>query len=155
MLPEPIPAKNDSDRIAICAGCGASSSLRVGGCPVCGKSLAEDFYPLDSIRSSYNLQGRALQFPKSAFPEGLFPRDGNAISDTAWACTVYSMVPYLGILFVPAAILIGGFGYVAARRTHDFRVARTALIAVGVSIGLTVIQLVFWWLLYLIPEIGL
>jgi hypothetical protein len=64
------------------------------------------------------------------------------------------MVPYLGILFIPLAIGVGTAGYVANRRTlHDG--GRRALWCVGLSLVLLIIQLILWWLLYLIPEIGI
>ena len=85
----------------------------------------------------------------------LFSPKGDAVSDTAWACTVYSMVPYLGILFIPVAVAIGGFSFVKAHRAGETRIAHTALTSVIVSMVLVAIQLVLWWLLYLIPEIGL
>lgn len=87
--------------------------------------------------------------------EQLFRQSGSAISDSAWACTVYSLVPYVGIIFVPAAIAIGGFGYFNARRTREFEVARAALNAAGASIAVLSVQVMLWWLLYFVPEIGL
>ena len=124
-------------------------------CPVCGKRADEGFQPLDNIRSSYNLQGRALPSANVTKTETLFRPESNAISDTAWACTVYSMVPYLGILFVPVALAIGGFGYFASRKVSQGGIGRTSLTSVGVSLVLLVVQVIFWWLLYLIPEIGI
>lgn len=73
----------------------------------------------------------------------------------AWACTVYSMVPYLGILFVPFAIAAGGFGYIAALRNPGIGGERTALVCIGVGVILLAIQILFWWLLYLVPQMGI
>ena len=150
-----MPARKEDVNGTLCAGCGA----RIGGdrrtCAVCGKRAGEGFHPLDTIRSSYNLQGKAL--PSSGPIEGdsLFRRPGNSISDTAWACTVFSMVPYLGILFVPVAIAIGGFGYLTTARAEGDDSRRALLTSIGVSALLLVVQIIFWWLLYLIPEIGI
>ena len=156
MLVERTPARKDADRQAVCTGCGAEiiePSQKL--CPDCGKIIGEGFRPLDAIRSSYNLQGKQLSKLIPAEPEALFPRSGNPISETAWACTVYSMVPYLGILFVPLAIAVGGFGYVVSRRTPDAAGGRAALTCIGVTLILLAMQILFWWLLYLIPEIGI
>ena len=138
-----------------CSACGELQILDSPVCSVCGKGLNEGFQPLDVIRSSYNLQGKNLGLKDPDVDQPLFRPRGDAVSDTAWACTVYSMVPYLGILFIPVAVVIGGFSFVKAHRAGDERIARTALMSVMVSIALVMIQLVLWWLLYLIPEIGL
>ena len=140
----------------ICSGCGAEKinpSHKL--CPDCGKLISEGFHPLDAIRSSYNLQRKQLLRLAGAEPEALFQRRGNPISETAWACTVYAMVPYLGILFVPLALALGGFGYVVSRRRLDIGAGRASLASIGVSLILLAIQILFWWLLYLIPEIGI
>ena len=152
MLAERTQARKDAGKETLCTGCGTENLAGMAECQVCGKHIAEGFRPLDTIRSSYKLQGRPLNGPAT---ESLFPSDRSPISETAWACTVYSMVPYLGILFIPIAIAVGGFGYVASRRTPDGSGGRMALISVGVSVVLLGIQIVFWWLLYLIPEIGI
>ncbi|MEP6704181.1 MAG: hypothetical protein ABJB34_05200 [Acidobacteriota bacterium] len=81
-------------------------------------------------------------------------RDQTWNVDTAWACTVYSMVPYLGILFVPFAIVFSGFGFVRARRRLSGDRPRFLLCAVLSSVILAV-QLLLWWLLYFIPKIGI
>ena len=106
------------------------------------------------IRSSYRLQGRKL--PKMPGHGGdLFRRERNSISDTAWACAVYSMVPYLGILFVPFALSVGTAGYVVNRRKPEPGGERKSLLCLGLSVVLLIVQLMLWSLLYLIPEIGI
>ncbi len=124
-------------------------------CLDCGKLLTEDYEPLDSIRASYRLQGKTFIFNSLAARDqgNLFEENKNSISQTAWACVVYSMVPYLGILFVPFALVIAGAGYVAARRAPHLGGRRLALISVGVSFAVLAIQILLWWLLYIIPEL--
>ena len=79
--------------------------------------------------------------------------DGNPVADIAWACTVYSMVPYLGILFVPLALAASGFGIVRAwNRPAPLR-GRLVFYA-GLSLLILAVQILFWWLVYLIPKIG-
>ena len=102
------------------------------------------------------MQRKQLDFqPEAAEQQNLFGQRAPLVSDTAWACTVYSMVPYLGILFVPLALAIGGFSYFDAQRKREPGDRSTALFCVVLSLMLLVVQIVLWWLLYLIPEIGI
>ena len=70
-------------------------------------------------------------------------------SSLAWACTVYSLVPYLGILFIPFTVVFSG----VERARADAN--RRALIPLALSVPILAGQLTLWWLLYLIPEIGI
>lgn len=86
---------------------------------------------------------------KAAETASLFEERRDLTKDTAWASVVYSLVPYLGILFVPVAfiasillIVRGGEG-----SGRGFRYA-------AVSIGIGAFQIFLWWLLYFIPTIG-
>ena len=72
---------------------------------------------------------------------------------TALAFVTYALVPYLGILFCPGALLFGGLGLVRAWRVPgDVRAARAS--ALGLALGLLVLcaQLLLWWILYKVPE---
>ena len=68
---------------------------------------------------------------------------------------VYSMVPYLGIVFIPLAIGLGLAGYVTSRRKSEAAGERRALFCISASIVLFGIQIFLWWLLYFIPESAL
>ncbi len=92
---------------------------------------------------------------QSAETIGLFDKPHPLVSNTAWACAVYSMVPYLGILFVPLALVTGSYSYLKAQRNDQENDASRALMAMGVSILVLAVQIILWWLLYLIPEIGI
>ena len=143
------------DRL-ICPGCGSEQASQPADlCLVCHKRIREGFQPLDAIRSSHGLQGRNLAYQTATVTPDLFTSENDGYASTAWACAVYSMVPYLGILFVPFAIGVGAVGYVATRRTPEPARDRKALVAIGVSLLILLVQLVLWWLLYLIPEIGI
>lgn len=142
---------------SVCSACGAEA--RRGNakfCLTCGKLLEEDYQPLDTLRSSYRLQGKTFLIENKRTEEitNLFERNENSISHTAWACVVYSFVPYLGILFVPLAFLVGGFGYFASYRQPNLGGRRLALICVALSLVVLAIQIFLWWLLYVIPELG-
>src|SRR5688500_4448995 len=87
----------------ICSACGAEATRETAKfCLTCGKLLREDYQPLDTLRASYRLQGKSfgLEAPRKEETVDLFQLNKNSVSETAWACFVYSLVPYLGILFI-------------------------------------------------------
>lgn len=152
-----VKTENGFRDISVCVACGAETTRDAAKfCLVCGKLLREDYQPLDRIRSSYNLQGKSFGFlsKKKEAPEDLFPVNRNPISQTAWACCVYSFVPYLGILFVPFTFLIGGLGLAAYIRKPEIGGREMSLASLGVSFIVLAVQIFLWWLLYIIPEIG-
>ncbi|MET0752438.1 MAG: hypothetical protein ABWZ66_03655 [Pyrinomonadaceae bacterium] len=141
----------------VCSACGAEA--RRGNakfCLTCGKLLEEDYQPLDTLRSSYRMQGKTFLIENSKKEEitNLFERNENSVAHTAWACVVYSFVPYLGILFVPLAFLVGGFGYFVSYRQPNLGGRRLALACIALSFIVLAIQIFLWWLLYIIPELG-
>jgi len=102
------------------------------------------------------MQGRGLDFQTTETEEikDLFEQNKNTVSQTAWACLVYSFVPYIGILFVPFTFLIGGAGYLTAVRQPQLGGRRLALVSIGYSFVVLAVQIFLWWLLYIIPELG-
>jgi hypothetical protein len=88
-------------------------------------------------------------------PENLFADTRSFTSNTAWACVVYSMVPYLGILFVPFAFAASGLGFFASVREPELGGRNLALTCAGLSTGILLIQMFLWWLLYFVPKIGI
>ena len=78
--------------------------------------------------------------------------DHNLASSAAWACNVYSLVPYLGIAFLPIAFVLSALDYFKARRRRQPREIRLALLSVGLSFLIAGVQIFLWWLLYFIPE---
>ena len=144
-------------RNQICSACGTEIEREFSKfCRVCGKLLLEEYQPLDSLRASYRLQGKSFQFEKSdkQKAENLFEENKNSASATASAFVVYSLVPYLGILFCPGAFVMGGIGALVARRKPYLGGGRTSLYSIILSIIIFAIQILLWWLLYLIPELG-
>lgn len=119
--------------------------------------MSEDYQPLDSIRSSHGLQRKYLATSKPQKTEiaDLFQQNKNSVAETAWACVVYSMVPYLGILFIPFAFLTGGAGYLVAWRRPHLGGRKMAVASIALSILVLAVQIFLWWLLYIIPEIGI
>lgn len=144
--------------ISVCVACGAKTVRETAKfCLVCGKLLREDYQPLDRLRSSYNLQGKSFGFlsKKKEQTDDLFYVNRNSKAETAWACCVYSFVPYLGILFVPFTFLIGAFGYLNAVKNPEIGGRRMSLTSIVLSVVVLGIQLFLWWLLYVIPDIGI
>jgi hypothetical protein len=162
---EKLPAREDggseptrvTEQTQVCTACGAEE-LRVFAkyCTVCGKRMGEDYEPLDTIRASYNLRAgsviQAVLVEKQH--KNLFEQNKNTLSQMAWACVVYSMVPYLGILFIPFAFVISGFGYAIALRRPHLGGRRLAVVCIVLSFTILSVQMVLWWLLYIIPELA-
>jgi hypothetical protein len=67
---------------------------------------------------------------------------------------VYSMVPYLGILFIPFAFAISGAGYIVSYRRPQLGGRKLAMVCIGLTFLVLGVQIFLWWLLYIIPELG-
>ncbi|HEU4432486.1 MAG TPA: hypothetical protein VFR51_03765 [Pyrinomonadaceae bacterium] len=75
-----------------------------------------------------------------------------SLPDTARAFATYSLVPYLGILFCPGAVVVGAVGVVrsyASEQSRDGRFVCYASTIVGVVV--LIIQILLWWILYRVP----
>jgi hypothetical protein len=136
----------------ICAACGTVSvDADVSSCKVCGKLLKEGYFPLDNLRASYKKQ--TWQNEERKEMKNLFEENKNTASETAWAFTVYSMVPYLGILFCPGAVVMGGVGMLVARRRPALGGGRTSAWSIAGGFLVLAFQIFLWWLLYYIPTL--
>ncbi|MCY7345591.1 MAG: hypothetical protein LH614_05155 [Pyrinomonadaceae bacterium] len=157
---EKIRSSQFAVRDSECSACGTAVGRDYAKfCRVCGKLLLEDYQPLDALRASYRLQGKSFQFAapeKSERPEteNLFEENKNAASATATALIVYSLVPYLGILFCPFALLTGGFGILTAYRQPSLGGGKTSAYSIVLSVIIFAAQVFLWWLFYIIPEVG-
>lgn len=146
----------------ICPACGAESARESAQfCRVCGKILSEDYEPLDALRASYRLQGKSFRFEKAQLEIAsrgetlnLFEENKNSAADAARAFVVYSLVPYLGIFFCLGAFLTGGVGIFISFRKPCLGGRKTAVYSIILSIIILTIQILLWWLLYIIPELG-
>jgi hypothetical protein len=78
----------------------------------------------------------------------------SGLPGTARAFAIYSLVPYLGIVFCPGAVLFGALGVVRSYRSQQLssESARTVCY-VSTIVGLVVlgVQLLLWWILYQVP----
>ncbi len=141
----------------ICPACGSQAARDDARyCLVCGKILSEDYQPLDTLRSAHRLQGKSFLVENAETEEitDLFARNENNPAHTAWACFVYSMVPYLGVLFIPFTFAFGSFGVAVAHRYPSLGGRKLALVSMGLSFIVLAVQLLLWWLLYIISEIS-
>ena len=141
-----------------CSACGTPIERRFAKyCRVCGKFLFEDYQPLDNLRASYRMQGKAIVFEKNVEREevgNLFEINENGVSNTTWACFVYSLVPYIGIIFIPLTFLFGGFSLFISIKNPALGGQKLALVSMTLSFVVLAIQILLWWLLYIIPTLG-
>jgi hypothetical protein len=71
-------------------------------------------------------------------------------ADIGRAFATYALVPYLGILFCPGALMIGGAGVFRSQRLRaDRGVYRDLMLLATLE---SVAQLLLWWILYKVPE---
>jgi hypothetical protein len=77
----------------------------------------------------------------------LFDESKPFASSAVWACAVYSLVPFVGVVFIPFIFVFGVVGVV--------RGEGSVFKAMGAGVGILVVQLVLWWLMYVVPKWGL
>ena len=76
----------------------------------------------------------------------------NGAAAMAMAFVTYALVPYLGILFCPGALVFGGVGLVRAWRAPQRGQARAAALSLALGLLVLCAQLLLWWILYKVPE---
>ncbi len=86
----------------------------------------------------------------SAMPSNV--ANHNGASTTALAFVTYALVPYLGILFCPGALVFGSIGLVRAIRAPHVGGRRTSVTSIVLGVVILGAQLVLWWILYKVPE---
>ena len=79
-------------------------------------------------------------------------RSESGAAATAMAFVTYALVPYLGILFCPGALLFGGVGLLRAWRAPRAGHARAAALSLALGLIVLCAQLLLWWILYKVPE---
>jgi len=70
----------------------------------------------------------------------------SGLAGTARAFATYSLVPYLGILFCPGAVVLGTVGIVSGDSSRNVCYASTI-----VGVVVLAFQLFLWWVLYQVP----
>ena len=76
----------------------------------------------------------------------------NGASAVARAFATYALIPYLGILFCPGAVLMGSLGLARSYRMPAVGGRGGAYVSIVAGVVLLVAQIVLWWILYKIPE---
>ena len=156
----------------MCDACGAGARRAAARfCATCGHALGGGYFPTDALRASYRFErapvsqrlaaSRGSRAPRGAYARGRAARAGRepmprrnegGAAATATAFVVYSLVPYLGILFCPGALLFGGVGLVRAWRAPQSGRARAAALSLALALLVLCAQLLLWWILYRVPE---
>jgi hypothetical protein len=138
-----------------CPACGAVAR-RAGAhfCADCGRGLREHTYaPADALLASYHQQHSrpAMLFePKTSGlrvqqkPEHWFDNEGNTAAAIALVLVCSALVPYIGILFCPLAIMAGGFGLFEARVMPHTGGARLAAYCIVFGFVIAGAQVLLW-----------
>jgi hypothetical protein len=122
--------------------------------------LEGGYFPSDVLRASYHrryqeaAQGRFMNRAEVAAPMlKNFPSENrNGASTTALAFVTYSLVPYLGILFCPGALVMGSIGLVRSIRAPHAGGRRASYTGILLGLVILCLQLFLWWLLYKVPQ---
>jgi hypothetical protein len=76
----------------------------------------------------------------------------NGLAATARAFATYSLVPYLGILFCPGAVVVGTVGVFRSYSSPQMAAARTACyVSTAIGVVVSIAQVLLWWVLYQVP----
>lgn len=158
---------HDSKAIRSCPACGAHAHrTQARYCATCGRTLErEDYLPADSLRASYHQQHsqshaphptvrrRANSFAPRQHQSAMFPiQNRNSASTTALAFATYALVPYLGILFCPGALLMGSIGLVTSIFAPHRGGRRASYWSIALGVLILCAQIFLWWILYQVPR---
>lgn len=158
----------------VCSACGAPARRAAARfCATCGRRLdCSGYLPADVIRSSYHQHHQSKNIGSKSLTRDLMTttrhhdhhhhyhhvRESsvtagsiNNAAATGTALLSYALVPYLGILFCPGAILMCSLAVLRAHRELPGQRRQAAL---SIMTGLVILgaQLLLWWALYKIPE---
>ena len=159
-------AAESKNSLALARGCPACGQRarreNARFCSTCGRSLDETYLPADALRASYNLKHRRVMNgdgkgvsakpPKSSMKSVLPATNTNGASTTALAFVTYALVPYLGILFCPGALLMGGVGLYKSYRAPERGGRRASYFGITFGLLILVAQIFLWWIFYNIPQ---
>jgi hypothetical protein len=71
----------------------------------------------------------------------------SGLAGTARAFATYSLVPYLGIVFCPGAVLLGTVGVIRGDSARG-----SCYVSLIVGVVVLAVQLLLWWILYQAPQ---
>lgn len=63
----------------------------------------------------------------------------------------YSLIPYLGIVFCPGAVVMGIVGWLASHRFPENGTRRASSACTLAGLFMLGVQVLLWWLLYKVP----
>ena len=75
----------------------------------------------------------------------------SGLPGTARAFATYSLVPYLGIIFCPGAVVLGTVGVVRSYRSGGASARGACYVSTIVGLAVLGVQLLLWWILYQVP----
>ena len=80
-------------------------------------------------------------------------KEQSSLAATARAFATYSLVPYLGILFCPGAVVVASVGLMklSGDSLPDRDSRRICVNSLFLGVVLLAIQLTLWWVLYKVP----
>lgn len=162
-------ARRDAARF--CATCGRNleedyfptdslrASYRFERRPTPNASRAESASDRPRVAAAGAGRRRAARWSATATRTGARPQrdimpstNNNGASTTALAFATYALVPYVGILFCPGALLMGGIGLVRAYRAPHLGGRRASVTGIALGVLLFCVHLLLWWILYKVPE---
>lgn len=76
----------------------------------------------------------------------------NGAATTALAFMTYALVPFLGILFVPGAVLVGAIGLLYSYRAPHRGGRRASYAAIFFGTVILGVQVLLWWIIVNVPE---
>jgi hypothetical protein len=76
----------------------------------------------------------------------------NNAAALAHAFATYALVPYLGIVFCPGAVIMGTIGVAQSYRIHQQGAREASYLGIVAGLFILGIQLLLWWVLYKVPE---
>lgn len=157
--------------LPVCPACGARARRAAASfCHTCGRAFALDagYMPADALRASYHLQREIarpslrVRHKSDAYARESVMRHGraklpfapayNSAAALALAAIVYALIPFLGIIFCPGAIVCGGLGAVRARRLFAMDGWRASLFSICAAVLIFCAQVWLWMMLRNIPH---
>jgi len=167
--------ESSGEETRACDACGSRARRAAARfCATCGHALGGGYFPTDALRASYRFErapvsqcleasrgpvrarvrsGAYTRRRPARAGRAMMPRRSeNGAAATAMAFVTYALVPYLGILFCPGALLFGGVGLVRAWRAPRPGYARAAVVSLVLGLLVLCAQLLLWWILYKVPE---
>jgi hypothetical protein len=155
-----IGKADERTRVRNCPACGMEARRpKARFCSTCGRALEDSYLPADALRASYHLQHRPVASRKGKgtrakiqMSSSFSSNNGNSMATTALAFMTYSLVPYLGILFSPGAVILGAIGLAYSLRLPEKGGRRASYWSVIFGLVILGVQILLWWIIIKVPE---